>query len=162
MIVPNQFGQHSHYSFQQKIYCSISFTQEKQHIPERLTTQLFKKYLYISLNIFLGGDFSRNLSILWDFCRKSKHSSSNLPTNPSNPTQPSNRLHVERANESEACQSERPGSIEDVEAALLDGAEANFWVMGRPRNWSRVIPGTPKDMGPPYGKRDPYYSHKNP
>ena len=24
---------------------------------------------------------------------------------------------------------------------------------------SRVIPGTPKDMGPPYGKRDPYHSH---
>ena len=24
---------------------------------------------------------------------------------------------------------------------------------------SQVIPGTPKDMGPPYGKRDPYYSH---
>ena len=24
---------------------------------------------------------------------------------------------------------------------------------------SRVIPGTPKDMGPPYGKRDPYCSH---
>ena len=22
--------------------------------------------------------------------------------------------------------------------------------------------GTPKDMGPPYGKLDPYYSHKNP
>ena len=21
------------------------------------------------------------------------------------------------------------------------------------------FPGTPKDMGPPYGKRDPYYSH---
>ena len=21
---------------------------------------------------------------------------------------------------------------------------------------SRVIPGTPKDMGPPYGERDPY------
>ena len=21
------------------------------------------------------------------------------------------------------------------------------------------LPGTPKDMGPPYGKRDPYYSH---
>ena len=27
---------------------------------------------------------------------------------------------------------------------------------------SRVIPGTPKDMGPPYGKRDPYYSHTTP
>ena len=25
-----------------------------------------------------------------------------------------------------------------------------------------VIPGTPKDMGPPYGKRDPYYSHTIP
>ena len=27
--------------------------------------------------------------------------------------------------------------------------------------WSKstVIPGTPKDMGPPYGKRDPYHSH---
>ncbi len=24
---------------------------------------------------------------------------------------------------------------------------------------SRVLPGTPEDMGPPYGKRDPYYSH---
>ena len=24
---------------------------------------------------------------------------------------------------------------------------------------SRVIPGTSKDMGPPYGKRDPYHSH---
>ena len=22
--------------------------------------------------------------------------------------------------------------------------------------------GTPKDMGPPYGKRDPYYSHTTP
>ena len=28
-----------------------------------------------------------------------------------------------------------------------------------PSKKSRVIPGTPKDMGPPYGKRDPYYSH---
>ena len=27
---------------------------------------------------------------------------------------------------------------------------------------SRVMPGTPKDMGPPYGKRDPYYSHTIP
>ena len=25
--------------------------------------------------------------------------------------------------------------------------------------FSRVSPGTPKDMGPPYGKRDPYHSH---
>ena len=31
------------------------------------------------------------------------------------------------------------------------------------RKWSHKkqsdLPGTPKDMGPPYGKRDPYYSH---
>ena len=24
------------------------------------------------------------------------------------------------------------------------------------------LPGTPKDMGPPYGKREPYYSHTIP
>ena len=36
----------------------------------------------------------------------------------------------------------------------------NFWE--DPSWWAYFkgdLPGTPKDMGPPYGKRDPYYSH---
>ena len=36
----------------------------------------------------------------------------------------------------------------------MDSFPGENWLQG-----SRVIPGTPKDMGPPYGKLDPYHSH---
>ena len=42
---------------------------------------------------------------------------------------------------------------------VVGGVVIRFVAHSLKATFSTVIPGTPKDMGPPYGKRDPYYSH---
>lgn len=103
MIVPKQFGQRSHYSFQQKMkhleHKETKKNTSKRHSQLGGSTQIFSPFFFWEVQI----------------------SPSNLPTKSS---QVSN--HPTHQPPPEACQSERPGSIEDVQAALEDGAEASF------------------------------------